>query len=172
MIEVEVFGAARTRVDAAGSSRPARPGSVERPVPSIAEVRRLCVLAAGAAGVSEGHLAVEFVDAARIAELNAEHRDVHSPTDVLAFPMDGVKPVSPGEPIGTGEVRAGSRSLAGQRAITGQSELGDVVICPEYTLDLREAIIHGVLHLVGMDHETDDGEMLALQHELLARAGQ
>ena len=45
----------------------------------------------------------------------------------------------------------------------GPRELGDVVICPEHTADLREAIVHGVLHLTGMDHETDDGEMLALQ---------
>jgi probable rRNA maturation factor len=51
-------------------------------------------------------------------------------------------------------------------------ELGDVVICPEHTRDLREAIVHGVLHLVGMDHETDGGEMLALQAELLARESQ
>jgi len=43
-----------------------------------------------------------------------------------------------------------------------------VVICPEHTIDLGEAIVHGVLHLVGFDHETDDGEMLALQAELLA----
>ena len=43
-----------------------------------------------------------------------------------------------------------------------------MVICPEHTADVREAIVHGVLHLVGMDHETDDGEMLALQRELLA----
>jgi probable rRNA maturation factor len=46
-------------------------------------------------------------------------------------------------------------------------ELGDVVICPEHTIDLREAVVHGVLHLVGMDHETDEGQMLALQRELL-----
>ena len=43
-----------------------------------------------------------------------------------------------------------------------------MVICPEHTVDLREAIVHGVLHLIGMDHETDDGEMLALQDRLLA----
>ena len=43
-----------------------------------------------------------------------------------------------------------------------------MVICPEHTIDLREAIVHGVLHLVGLDHETDDGEMLALQERLLA----
>ena len=153
MIEVEVFGGARTHPDAARSSHSVHRGSAGRPALSIAEVRRLCILAAASAGVSEGHMAVEFVDVGRIAELNAEHRGAPAPTDVLAFPMDGVESAG-----------------AGKRSIVGQSELGDVVICPEYTVDLREAIIHGVLHLVGMDHETDSGEMLALQHELLARA--
>ena len=108
------------------------------------EVRRLCVLAA-ASGSAGGHVAIEFVDAERIAQLNAEHRGKPTPTDVLSFPIDGAEPIA------------------------GARELGDVVICPEHTADLREAIVHGVLHLVGMDHETDDGEMLALQRELLAR---
>ena len=49
----------------------------------------------------------------------------------------------------------------------GPRELGDIVICPAHTADLREAIVHGALHLSGMDHETDDGEMLALQSELM-----
>ena len=45
-----------------------------------------------------------------------------------------------------------------------------MVICPEETDDLREAVVHGALHLAGMDHETDDGEMLALQREILSWA--
>ena len=49
----------------------------------------------------------------------------------------------------------------------GERELGDVFICPEYTVDLLEAVVHGVLHLTGMDHEVDDGEMLALQAEIM-----
>ena len=49
----------------------------------------------------------------------------------------------------------------------GPRELGDVVICPEHTEDLLEAVVHGVLHLTGMDHEVDDGEMLALQAEIV-----
>jgi probable rRNA maturation factor len=122
MIEVEVFGAG---------------------APPFAEVRRLCDLAAASAGVQDGHIAIELVDAERITRLNAEHRGEPRPTDVLSFPIDGVEP------------------------IVGR-ELGDVVICPEHTADLREAIVHGVLHLVGMDHETDDGQMLALQRKLLA----
>ena len=97
-----------------------------------------------AAGVSEGHMALDFVDAQAIRRLNAEHRGKDKPTDVLSFPIDD-----------TSEAY-------------GPRELGDVVICPEYTESLDEAVVHGVLHLVGMDHETDDGEMLARQREVLA----
>ncbi len=43
-----------------------------------------------------------------------------------------------------------------------------MVICPEHTEDLGEAVVHGVLHLCGYDHETDDGEMLALQDRVMA----
>jgi probable rRNA maturation factor len=114
-------------------------------LPAADEVRRLSRLAAGAAAVHDGHVAIEFVDAERIAELNAEHRGKAEPTDVLSFPVDGTATV--GEP--------------------GLRELGDVVICPERARDVREAIVHGVLHLVGFDHEVDNGEMLALQRRLL-----
>ncbi len=114
-----------------------------RDAPPVSEIRRLCVLAAASAGVRDGHVAIEFVDSGRIARLNADHRATPTATDVLSFPIDGAAP------------------------LTGARELGDVVICPEHTADLREAIIHGLLHLLGMDHETDDGEMLVLQRELL-----
>jgi probable rRNA maturation factor len=106
-------------------------------------VEELAALALGSAGIRDGHLAIEFVDAGRIAELNGQWRGTDGPTDVLSFPMDELE-----EPF-------------------GPRELGDVVICPEYTVDLEEAVVHGVLHLTGMDHETDDGEMLALQAEIL-----
>ena len=109
-----------------------------------AEVERLVAIALASAGIEDGHVAVDFVDGDRIRDLNREHRGIDAPTDVLSFPIDEA-----GEPA-------------------GPRELGDVVICPEHTADLREAVIHGTLHLVGMDHETDDGEMLALQRELLS----
>jgi probable rRNA maturation factor len=94
--------------------------------------------------VQDGHLAVAFVDEDEIARLNLEHRGRQEPTDVLSFPVDS-------EPA------------------TGPRELGDVLICPEQTHDLAEAVVHGVLHLCGHDHETDDGEMLALQERVLER---
>ncbi len=111
--------------------------------PSKTEVERVVGIAFASAGVDEGHVAIEYVDAARIASLNEEFRGRPGPTDVLSFPMDEDGPAS------------------------GPRELGDIVICPAHTEDVREAVLHGALHLTGMDHETDDGEMLALQAELL-----
>ena len=96
-----------------------------------------------AAGLTDGHLAIEFVDPERMQELNREHRGIDRPTDVLSFPVDGVGPVA------------------------GPRELGDVVICREHTENVTEAVVHGVLHLCGYDHETDDGEMLALQDRVM-----
>jgi probable rRNA maturation factor len=110
----------------------------------LEEIERLLALALASAGIDAGHVAVEFVSAERIAELNGAHRGKPGPTDVLSFPIDGEDP-SP-----------------------GPRELGDIVICAEHTADLREAIVHGALHLTGMDHETDDGEMLAVQREIMA----
>jgi probable rRNA maturation factor len=108
-----------------------------------AELRDGVEAALDAAGVADGHLAVELVDADRIRELNRDHRGIDAPTDVLAFPVDGPGPTA------------------------GPRELGDVTICPQHCEDVAEAAVHGVLHLCGYDHETDGGEMLALQAEIL-----
>jgi probable rRNA maturation factor len=110
---------------------------------SDVEAAALCRRALAAAGIDEGHAAVEFVGHERIRALNREHRRRDAPTDVLSFPVDE----------------------AGETA--GPRELGDVIICPQEAEDLREAVVHGALHLAGMDHEADHGEMLALQREVL-----
>jgi probable rRNA maturation factor len=109
-----------------------------------ADLRDPVAAALAVADVSDGHLAVELVDEDRIRALNREHRGKNAPTDVLAFPLDGTGPVA------------------------GPRELGDVAICPEHCTDVVEAAVHGVLHLCGMDHEVDDGEMLALQARVMA----
>jgi probable rRNA maturation factor len=111
--------------------------------PTGVEVEELCALALSSAGIGDGHVAVEFVDEERIRDLNLEFRRIDAPTDVLSFGVD-----EDGVPA-------------------GPRELGDIVICPEHTEDLREAVLHGALHLSGMDHERDEGEMLALQAELM-----
>ena len=110
-----------------------------------AELRAAALAALDAAGIAEGHLSVELVDEARIRELNRDHRGLDRATDVLSFPVDGTD------------------------AVAGPRELGDVVICPAHTTDLQEAVVHGVLHLAGFDHESDEGEMLALQDDVMGR---
>ncbi len=125
-------------------------GEYDDALPAVAAAATLKRL-----GVSGGHVAIEIVSVKRIQELNREHRGKDSPTDVLSFPVDG-EGVAIGEP-----------PVQGAAPI----ELGDVVICPEHTADMVEATVHGVLHLCGFDHETDDGEMLALQDEIVATLG-
>ena len=83
------------------------------------------------------------MDADAIRVLNREHRKIDRATDVLSFPVDEGGPSA------------------------GPRELGDVVICADHTEDLIEAVVHGVLHLCGYDHESDSGEMLALQRRVL-----
>ena len=118
----------------------------EEAIECPAELRPAAVSALRAVGL-EGHLSVELVDAAGIRELNRRFRGRDEATDVLAFPID----------------EAGS--------VAGPRELGDVVICPERAEDLEEAVVHGILHLAGHDHESDDGEMLALQRRVMAELG-
>ncbi len=57
--------------------------------PPLDEVERLLGLAFASAGVEDGHVAVAYVAAERIASLNAEFRGREEPTDVLSFPIDG-----------------------------------------------------------------------------------
>jgi probable rRNA maturation factor len=83
------------------------------------------------------------VDEGEMRRLNREHRGRDEATDVLSFPVDG----------------------AG--AVAGPRELGDVVVCAARAQDPLEAVVHGVLHLCGYDHETDAGEMLALQDRVM-----
>jgi probable rRNA maturation factor len=111
--------------------------------PAASELEQLCGLALSSAGIDEGHVAIEFVTEERIRALNREYRGLDEPTDVLSFGVDERGPSA------------------------GPRELGDIVICLEHTGDIGEAVVHGALHLTGMDHEIDDGEMLALQRELL-----
>lgn len=136
--------------------------------------RRVQVLVAASlfeAGAEPGdviEVSVAFVDEERIAEVNAEHREVAGPTDVLSFPIDHLH-----VPLGAGEPRL----------------LGDLLVCPAYVerqvaegltmqgdddlrLALERCIVHGALHLCGFDHERSDAdaqEMFALEQLVLDR---
>ena len=105
--------------------------------------------ALAAEGVEDGELGVILVAPLEMAALNADHRGKDEPTDVLSFPMDGRDPVPDGVP----------------------RQLGDLVLCPQVAAEagtpVAELLVHGALHLVGYDHETDGGRMLARQAELM-----
>ncbi|MGN6251240.1 MAG: rRNA maturation RNase YbeY [Marmoricola sp.] len=109
-------------------------------------------------------LCVTAVDEATIAELNAKWMDKEGPTDVLAFPMD--------------ELRPGTVTEEPEEGV-----LGDLVLCPAVasaqaetaghstTDELDLLTVHGILHLLGYDHAEPDEhkEMFDLQAELLGR---
>jgi probable rRNA maturation factor len=118
---------------------------VPREVECPRELRPAALAALDASGIDDGHLSVVLVEEDEMRSINREHRGIDQPTDVLSFPVDG------------------------SGAVAGPRELGDVVICAEHSEDLDEAVVHGVLHLAGLDHETDGGEMLSLQDDVMRR---
>ena len=109
------------------------------------------VLAAAfaAEGVTQGEVGLAVVGSSEMARLNDEHRGKPVPTDVLSFPLDMRDPLPDGVP----------------------RQLGDVVICPAVAAaegtPIEHLLVHGALHLLGWDHEADEGEMLARQAQIV-----
>ncbi len=109
---------------------------------------------------SDMDVGILLVDRATIAGLNEAHMAKDGPTDVLAFPIDEPGTTPPGIP----------------------AVLGDVVVCPQVAHDqaaqfsrtgpqeVRFLLVHGMLHLMGMDHDNAaaEREMFGLTDELLA----
>jgi probable rRNA maturation factor len=112
-------------------------------------------------GVPEEAVAICLVSDSAMARLNRRYRGKSGSTDVLSFPAAGGR----------------GKSMARTRA-SCSSFLGDIAISPETARrnanrlgrplehELRILILHGVLHLLGYDHETDDGEMERLERRL------
>jgi probable rRNA maturation factor len=120
-------------------------------------------------GLQEAGLTVCLVSDAEIARLNETFRKKKGPTDVLSFPL-----VVRRKPA---RLRRGSRTVK-----TGEY-LGDLAISPataqryakkngrKLSSELQVLILHGVLHLLGYDHETDRGEMERFERKLRKRLG-
>lgn len=106
--------------------------------------------------LSPCRIAVVIVSASRMREINRQYRSRDYPTDVLSFRY-------PGE------------------MVEGLPFLGEIVAAPEIAWprggrwrrgperELRKLLVHGILHLLDYDHETDRGEMMRLQRRLLRR---
>ena len=142
---VEVFNRTRVRLD---------DEAVARLVAGVLE----------AEGVENAEASVELVGERRMRALNAEHRGRDEVTDVLSFPL---------EEAGEGPGPAAAGAAAPPRL------LGDIVVCARQALrqaradslppafELAVLLVHGALHLLGYEHETDAGRMALRQAELL-----
>ncbi len=132
----------------------------ERPVDAddLVELARHVLAARRVPGDME--LSLLLVDEQTIAALNEQYLDGEGPTDVLAFPMDEPGESPPGAPAVLGDVVLCPGVAERQAADAGRS--------PE--AELRMLTVHGILHLLGMDHRTSDEEreMFGLTDELLA----
>ncbi len=135
----------------------------------------------GAQGVREGvEVSLLFVDEPTIAELHERFLGEAGPTDVLAFPIDEEP-----EPGGRSPDQGGTGPGGSLPVEEGDMPvlLGDVVVCPTVAARNAEAhgasfedevallVVHGLLHLLGMDHGLDDEAeaMERRERELLAR---
>lgn len=105
----------------------------------------------------DSELSIRLVSEEEITDLHMKWMDLPGSTDVLSFPMDEMKPNS---------------------AANGPGVIGDIVLCPAYAerngkqslaQELELLTVHGVLHLLGYDHEEIDQEvaMFKLQEDFL-----
>ena len=95
------------------------------------EAADLARLVLEAEGIEDGELGIVFVASDEMRVLKRDHLGIDEATDVLSFPLDGREALPAGVP----------------RA------LGDIVLCPEIVgEEWREALVHGLLHLLGYDH--------------------
>lgn len=125
----------------------------------------------------QAEVSLLFVDEDSIAALNARFLEREGPTDVLAFPIED-EPGPAGRMPDTGGTGPGSEPADEPLVL-----LGDVVICPSVAVrnagehgvapedELALLVVHGLLHLLGMDHqvEAEAERMEALEQVLLTR---
>lgn len=100
-------------------------------------------------------LSLALVDIEEMTELNTRYRGKEGPTDVLSFGCDDPCPVESEEPITLGDVVI-SPEIAEQQAL----ELGHTI-----ESELNLLLVHGILHLLGYDHEEDDDATVMQQRE-------
>jgi probable rRNA maturation factor len=120
-------------------------------------------------GFRDAGVTICLVSDAEIARMNETFRRKQGPTDVLSFPAAARR-----RPV---------RLRSGRLGVKSGEYLGDIAISPatarryakkygrKLSNELRVLILHGVLHLLGYDHETDRGEMDGIEQKLRKRLG-
>jgi probable rRNA maturation factor len=116
--------------------------------PRPARLRRVLQRAARALGVS-GEVALMLAGEERVRGLNARYRGKDKPTDVLSFPGEGGR-------LGLGDIVISVPTAARNARAYGRSLLQELDVLA----------LHGFLHVLGYDHETDDGTMDRLERRL------
>ena len=106
--------------------------------------------ALAAIGNGESSATIAFVSDKKIRDLNRQFRGIDKATDVLSFPADG-----PDE-LNLGDIAISTETAAAQAKENGLS----------FDDEIAQLILHGLLHLCGYDHETDNGEMNRLELRL------
>jgi probable rRNA maturation factor len=138
------------------------------------ELCRAALASEGVRGPAE--VSLLFVDEPTIASLNEQFRGKSGPTDVLSFPIDD-------EPLPAGRFPDAGGTGPGESEPEIPQLVGDIVICPSVALrnaiehevsaddEMALLVVHGVLHLLGWDHEVDaEAEaMEGREQELLRR---
>lgn len=114
-----------------------------------------------ASKAKEVNVTVAFVSDRKIKELNKLFRKKNKPTDVLSFPFEPDEYDSPDDRNFLGDIVISLEQAARQAA---ENDLS-------LELEIKQLILHGILHLCGYDHETDGGEMNKLELKLRAKLG-
>jgi probable rRNA maturation factor len=146
--------------------------TVASPDGSGAPLRGLGVwLSSVAPASAHGDVTVALVSDTRMRALNRAFRGKHSATDVLSFPAYAKAPAgkssgaSPGKPSGS-ERYLGDIVIAKGVAVRQAAAAGH-----RLSVELRVLALHGLLHLLGYDHETDDGQMARAEARLRKKGG-
>jgi len=108
--------------------------------------------ALAAIGESESSATIAFVSDKKIRELNRQFRGIDKATDVLSFPSHG---------SALGDIAVSVETAAAQAKDNGL----------KFDEEIAQLILHGLLHLSGYDHETDNGEMNRLELRLRKKLG-
>lgn len=130
-------------------------------VPRAEAICRRAVMAAlreANAALPDAEVGIVLADDALLRELNHDWREIDAPTNVLAFPCDAPDPAQTG-PVLLGDVVVSYQTAAREAARDGKTIADHLV----------HLVVHGVLHLLGYDHETDAGAavMEALETRIL-----
>jgi probable rRNA maturation factor len=110
-------------------------------------------LASAAPAKARGEVTIAILTNAAMRRLNLQFRKADYATDVLSFPSD--------EPGVLGDIAIAKGVAARQAKTLGHSE----------QVELRTLALHGLLHLLGYDHETDTGQMARAEERLRRKAG-